>query len=443
MKCSECRDNLVAHAEGLLDPEESLQCRSHLEACADCRAEYASITNLQHRLIDGGREAAKVSLIDAVMLQIQAVPQNTKRETTMKRFFSGWGFRLSAATCAVAAVTLMLVFSPGTQVKAGQVMARGAEAVAKLGSIHLQCRIRARSNDNFVSIDPNGDYSTLELWKQFGSNTKWRIEKPGRVAVMDGQSAFLYQKQTNTAFKDRPSMDAFDTRWLQHIADLSETINHELHNARSKGWKLKLAEEKTADGRMKSVVTILAKPGIPDDDYLKNKSIDDSDTRRVYRFDAQTGILEGAQFFLTRASGDLLLFEITSIECNRPIDASIFRLQLPENVTWWKAIPLQAGDDKYIAMTPEQAARPFLEACGREDWSEAAKLLDGVPISEKGKRTYGGLVVRGIGQAFKSKASTSHFVPYEIQLRNGEVKKHNLAMRRNEKTSTWFVDGGY
>jgi len=39
MNCAECRDNLVACIERLLDPEETLQCRTHLDACAACRTE--------------------------------------------------------------------------------------------------------------------------------------------------------------------------------------------------------------------------------------------------------------------------------------------------------------------------------------------------------------------------------------------------------------------
>ena len=64
------------------------------------------------------------------------------------------------------------------------------------------------------------------------------------------------------------------------------------------------------------------------------------------------------------------------------------------------------------------------------------------------KQRYPGLVVRSIGKAFTSKASKAskaskdQFVPYEVQLKDGTVKKWNLALRRNEKTAMWFVDGG-
>jgi len=334
----------------------------------------------------------------------------------MRTLFSGWKFPLSAAACVALLITATLLLTPGSQARAAEVLAKGALAVAKLGSIHLQCRIRAQANDNFVGIAPDQDFTALEVWKQFGTNAKWRIEKPSRVAVMDGQSTVQYFKNTNLAMKCGPSVDAYDTN---------------------------LAKEQGVDGRMKSIVSILAKSSLPEDDYLKNKFMDDSDTRRVYRFDAQTGVLEGAQYYLTRASGDVLIFEITRIECNRPIEARVFQLDLPGNVAWLQDQPLKPGDEKYVALSAVQAARTYFEACGRGDWQEVGKLRDGSPLSEGMKQRYAGLVVRSIGQPFTSKASRDQFVPYEIQLKDGTVKKWNLALRRNEQTAMWFVDGGY
>ena len=86
----------------------------------------------------------------------------------------------------------------------------------------------------------------------------------------------------------QPSRSAFDTDWLQRIANMSNTISNELSNAQAKGWKLDTTEETAADGRLKAVVTIMAKSGVPDNDYASNNFFDDADTRRVYRFDAQS-----------------------------------------------------------------------------------------------------------------------------------------------------------
>jgi len=73
MNCTECRDNLVARIEGLLDDTESLQCQAHLESCAECRAEYAAFANLHQRLVARGHAAADVSVVAPVMRRVLAV----------------------------------------------------------------------------------------------------------------------------------------------------------------------------------------------------------------------------------------------------------------------------------------------------------------------------------------------------------------------------------
>ena len=47
MNCAECRDNLVACLEGLLEAEQSRECQAHLESCAACRAEYGAISRFK------------------------------------------------------------------------------------------------------------------------------------------------------------------------------------------------------------------------------------------------------------------------------------------------------------------------------------------------------------------------------------------------------------
>ena len=118
-------------------------------------------------------------------------------------------------------------------------MTRGAQAVAKLTSIHLRGQLRTAPQDNFSYINADCPFYTIELWKQFEPELKWRVEKPQRVVVMDGQSTVMLIKTDDTGVKfPHPSSSAFDTDWLQRIANLSNTISNELDNARAKGWKL-------------------------------------------------------------------------------------------------------------------------------------------------------------------------------------------------------------
>ena len=442
MNCAECRENLVACVEGLLEREELLQCQAHLEACADCRAEYAAIGHLQQQLVARGQAAAEVSLVEPVMRRVRREQTQPERDTIMTRLFTRWGFGLSAAAGAAAIILLTLLLSPKGQATAAEVMTRGAKAVAKLRSIHMRCQLRIFSADNFGFIKPEADFVNVELWKEFGGYGKWRIEKPGRVAVMDGQSTLMHIKPGNVGVKvPQPAREAFDTAWLHRIADLSDTITDELNNAVARGWGLRLAEERAADGRTKSVVTVETRSSLPDNDYLKNKFMDDSDTRRVYRFDAQTELLEAVQVYLVGKAGEVLIFEVNQIDYNQSIDPSVFQLQLPANVNWYQEPQNQPGDEKYAALTPEQAARAFFEACGREDWIEVGKFWT-TPLNDPMNNYLGGLKLVSVGESFTSAAYPGRYVPYEIQFKTGGAKKFNLALKKDGKTGRWFVDGG-
>lgn len=435
MNCAECRDKFIACAEELLDQEESLQCQTHLETCADCRAEYGAITRLQQRLIARGQAAAGVRLSEPVMRRVLEHIK-PERETIMSKLFRyRWSFGLGTAAAAAVILLIILLTMPKAQAKAVEVMAKGAQAVAKLTSIHLRGQLRTYPQDNFSYINADCPFYTIELWKQFKPDLKWRVEKPERVAVMDGQTTVMLIKTGNTGVKvPQRTTSAFDTEWLHRIANLSNTISNELDNARAKGWKLGFAEETGADGRLKSVVTVMAKSGLPDNDYLKNTFFDTADARRVYRFDKQSKLLESVQIFLTRPSGDVQIFDLSQIDYNQPIDPGVWKLELPADVSWaqlQKRVPKLPDNQKYASMTAEEAVRAFLEACSREDWNEAGIFMS--PINEKLKEYLGGVKIISLGKPFTSKDYPGQFVPYEIKLRpqefNVRVSNSNPAKR--------------
>lgn len=439
MNCAECRDQLVALLEGLLEPELASQCQDHLDTCAACRAKHHSFSHLQQRLVAAGHLAAEVSLAGPVMQRIERQQTKPERTTIMSQLLKHrWGFGLGAAA-GVAAVVLFIALATPTKVqaKAADVLARGAQAVAKLTTIHLRGQLRTLPADNFSYINPDQNFYTIELWKQFEPELKWRVNKPGRVAVMDGQTTLLYINAAKYAAKyPGKSKSAFDTEWLHRIANLSNTISNELRNAQAKGWKLDLTEETGTDGRVKSVVTILVKSGVPDDDYCKNTFLDNADTRRVYRFDSESERLDSVQIFLTRKGSEVEIFNLNQIEYNQPLDPKLWQVELPADVSWYQEPQKLADNDKYASMTAEQAARAFFQACSQEDWTEAAKYYS--PIDEQLKEYLGGLQIVSLGQEFTSKTYPGRFIPYEIRLRGMEF---NLRLSNSNSVGRFLITG--
>jgi hypothetical protein len=361
----------------------------------------------------------------------------------MNKFLMRWGIGLGAAAGVATIALIGMLALAEVQANSAQILDRGAKAAAELSSIHMQCKLRTLPGDNFSLIVPDQDFVSVELWKQYGTEPKWRIDKPERMAVMNGQSTTLYIKNINAGMKlGRPFPSAFDTEWLHEVANVSQLLTSELHAVEKPDNSINITEEMGVDGKAKSMVSIESKSGLPDGDYLKNKFFGSAETRRVYRFDKQSDRLESVQVYLLGQAGAGLIFEVNRIEYNHPIDPAVFHPTLPENVEWIaEQTPILANNEQYAAMTAEQAAREFFEACGREDWDEVAKYWP-MPVQDQLKQFVGGLEVLSLGQSFKSAMGPSLFVPYKIKLSNGEVKKHNLALRNDNGAHRWMVDGG-
>jgi len=441
MNCAECRDNLVACAEGLLDREAGPLCQAHLEDCAECRAEYEAITSLQRRLIARGQTVAEVNLVETVMRRVHQEQFQPERETIMSKLMKyRWRFGLGAATTVAAVLLVVLLTSPKAQAKAIEVMTKGAQAVAKLTSIHLRGQVRTAPQDNFSAIMPEQDFVTIELWKQFEPDLKWRVEKPGRIAVMDGQSTLLFIKPDYACKVQKASPSAFDTQWLHEMANLSQTLGNELSAIKANGWPITLTQEHGADGKTKSVITVEAKSGLQTNDYLKNKFFGTADTRRVYVFDDQAELLESVKIYLHSDAGEKLVFALDQIDYNQPMDPGLFQLQLPADVSWAEPAQKLPDNEKYAAMTAAQAARAFFEACSRKDWTEAGKFMS--PLNDSAKQYLGGLEIISLGEPFGAAKYPGQMVPYEIKLANGGVKKFNLAVRKDNPAGRWQVDGG-
>lgn len=327
--------------------------------------------------------------------------------------------------------------------KAAETLARGAEAVPNPSTVHIVAKMRTAPHDNFSHVDPEIDPVRVEIWRQFGNQPKWRVEKPGRVIVMDGTSTVMLIRPATAVRLPQPTEGAFDSGWMVALAKVQDMITHQLRTAQARNWKLETTEETAPSGERKLVVTVEAKADVPESDYLRNKFFSDSDTRRVYRFDAKTQRLEGFDAYLHRLGGDVLIWTTERIEYDQPIEASVFALELPKNTQVHKEPERLPDNKEYEEMGPKEAARAFFEACGRRAWDEVARFCPSA--DERFKEIFGGLEIVTLGEPFQSKNYASPgkgwFVPYEIKLPLG-MRKHNLAIRKDNPVDRYQVDGG-
>lgn len=416
MNCQDCREELAGYLEGLLDGACRNRIDAHLGQCPACQAELEGVRQLTARLACDGAASPQVSLESRVtdgILQRQALEL---RRRTMRRRLQLMGI---SGTMAAAVVVWLLsnawLARPAAAEKAAaEVLAQGAEATPNPSTVHIVAKMRTIGHDNFSMIGEGYEFVRLEIWRQFGEKPKWRVEKPGRVAVMDGDSTTMLIRPNHVVQFPHASQAAFDTGWLLALANVQEMVTHELRAAQARGWNLKLAHENTGAGKEKLLVTVEAKSGLPADDYLKNKFFENSDMRRVYRFDAKTKRLEGFDAYLQRPGGETLILSIERIEYEMPIDPAIFSLKLPEKVNRYEEPQPLPDNAKYEKMTPDQAARAFFEACGRKDWNEAEKFFS--PCDDRMKGYLGGLQILHLGTPFQSRGYGGWYIPYEIKL---------------------------
>ena len=72
---------------------------------------------------------------------------------------------------------------------------------------------------------------------------------------------------------------------------------------------------------------------------------------------------------------------------------------------------------------------------------EAGKFWPG-EMTDQVKQYLGGVTVISIGESFTSLMYPGVFVPYEIRTAYGEIRKHNLALKKDARTGRWHYDGG-
>jgi outer membrane lipoprotein-sorting protein len=344
-----------------------------------------------------------------------------------------------AVATAMAAVCLgILVFRGDTAAMAAEILTQGAQRLAGLSAIHIKARMRTLPRDNFEYIELDHAFVGIDMWKRYGAPPQWRVEKAGRVVVMDGRSATLWI-QPDLAAKGGPG--AGFVEWLKPLLDIDQVLNHEVDLAAHQGSRLSMRRSRSQKEEVE--VTVAAKAqGDFGNDWLKNKSIIEADNRRVYRFDAQTKWLKGLQVYMHGHSRDVLVFEITDIEYNPSLADSLFSLELPKNVVWL-AEPQQLADNaRYERMLPAEMARAFFQACADRDWVEAAKFMSSASQQDF-QAFFGGLRIIQVGKPFKSGLYHGWFVPYQVRLASGEIKKWNLAVRNDNPARRYVVDGGF
>jgi hypothetical protein len=369
-----------------------------------------------------------------------------KRHILLEQIMRSRITKVAAAAVIIIAVLISLNIwdTTITTASATMVLQNAVNAVSDLWSVHMKARMRTRPSDNFSNIGLNYDFVDIEMWKVTNKDglVQWRVEKPGRVLLMDGQSTIMLIRPNYGVLEERTlPLGCFDS-WSGRLLNVQGLLDNELQKAKNIPDRAISLWREEVDRREKIVLEVDIATDVPEDDYLRNKFIHDSDHVKVYRFDAQTGLLEELQVYVHTADEDVLIFEVTEIEYNMEIDDSVFTLELPDNMVWHKEPEILPDNEKYQQMEPKEVAQAFFQACADEDWDEVLKFRPSSAVPQWLKDTYGGLEIINIGEPFKSGGYSGWFVPYEVRLKSGGMRKLNLAIRNDNPAKRYIQDGG-
>ena len=332
--------------------------------------------------------------------------------------------KLAAAAVIIIAVVLGVnIFNRSIPAaSATQILQDAIKAVSDVWSVHMKARMRTLPGDNFSFIGLELDFVPIEMWKRTEPNglLQWRVEKPGRVLLMDGKSTLMLIRPNHGVIEEEPwPLGCFDS-WQGLLLNVQDLLDSELQIAKNDIHRQVSRQE--IEGKDKLILKVDVKTNTAKDDYLRNAFISESDHLKVYQFDTRTKLLEGFQMYVHSDGNDVLIFEVTDIEYNKEIDDSVFKLDFPENMIWYDEPQVLPDNEKYQQMGPKEMATAFFEACSREDWDEVLKFLSTSEVDEQIKGYYGGLEIISIGEPFRSGNYGGWIVPYKVKLQPAESK---------------------
>lgn len=310
-----------------------------------------------------------------------------------------------------------------------------AEAINALGAedIEMVVEVRTRPVENFGYIDVKEDFVTHHIFIS-GSDSllRWRIDKGERIATGNGTDIYTWMRALKLGWhlseRDRE-------KTLGYMATLltpRKILETELYNCiGSKG-----AEYTVNRSGDDIILTVHDMPqGNFDNPYLLNTSVAESENIRRYVIDADSNRLKSASVSVISGSREISVLKIISINYGRHRN-EICRLDDGIRYVETENQPVGLG-----GLSAEEAATTILNAF--TNWDEA--ILDKVMMQEVAdvayRKKFCGARLISIGHSFTSGTGNSIFVPYTLELRDGTMQRHNIAMQKTD-SGGWVVAGG-
>ena len=443
MNCSEVKNSLFNMLNDDLSTDVKKDIMLHISSCPECAQEFKDMSQvyaaLKPEIIINSTNKLKTEIMNKInsSLEKEGIQENFNK----RNFF----IRISGIA-AVLAITFALVFflKPQffNQANAAQsLLDKSIAALSKITTMQMHFQVRSLPGEDFDLLDLNSDFIEYKIFKKFSDPQKWRIEKPDLIAIMDGDK--LYRVNSNQSIGYIAKTDAGLVSWMRIFLDPEKILENEKDFSAKNKAKYLINKTET-----ETILTVKANAlGNFKNPYLLNKSFRESKNRRVYHFDIATDKLNAVEIYVENKGKEILVLETSDIIYDQPVSDAVFDINLISPGINWIAQGStdRLTNDNTLPITAEGVSELWWNSLVKEDWETACKLYLDIEKSNKFnqfKVAFGGLKVINLGKTFKSGQYSGVFIPYEVELKSGEKVTGNLALRNDNPSKRWVIDGG-
>ena len=352
---------------------------------------------------------------------------------------------LGSIASAAAVVAIAITLTLNTPAYAARKYFSQALTVAEdIKTMVMQLSVRTEKNEPIDYIHPSHDFIPATIKVIYDEPMLWSIEKKdGRTVLFKGGNQ-LYEwiNGGDNGIGWAKYYDGYPDSDLAVFLDPRLLLEAELRTAeRNRGTRYE-----TFDNGETVVVKVstTAQGDFSESDYALNTSILEANTIREYTFAKQTGELLQMRIGVITDQQVVTVIASETIRYNEPLSADDLY-----NEATFESIAFQTTDIKSAESSPlacpsaDEAARIILKAMN--DWDTeilSTAMYYYRDIMPKLEARYKGLKVRSIKKAVKSGLYPGRFVECQVTLASGEKERLVLAIRNDNSSHIWLLDGG-
>ena len=348
-----------------------------------------------------------------------------------------------ASVAAVIAIAITLTLN--TPAYAARRYFSEALTVAEdIRTMVMQLSVRTEKDEPIDYIHPSHDFIPATIKVIYDEPMLWSIEKKdGRTVLFKGgNQLYEWLNGGDKGIGWGKHYDGYPDSDLAVFLDPRLLLEAELRTAeRNRGTKY--ATYDNGETVVVSVTTI-AQGDFSESEYMLNTSILEANTIREYTFAKATGELLKLRIDFVIDSQPVTVIESEVIRYNEPMSADdLYNEALFESVAFQTADIEGAESSPLACHSADEAVKIILDAMS--DWNSEILLTamcyyrDLMPTLEA---KYKGLKVKSVKKAVKSGLYPGRFVECQIILANGEKERLVLALRNDNSSHIWLLDGG-